>query len=73
MTGESDYGIIGVSNIDAQMKQRDALERARQERLMYNRITALSGDMLCIYVVDPETNCYSENSDANDYTALGLA
>ncbi|MBQ6343340.1 MAG: EAL domain-containing protein [Anaerolineaceae bacterium] len=73
MTGESDYVIIGISNIDAQMKQRDALERARQERLMYNRITALSGDMLCIYVVDPETNSYSEYSAANDYTALGLA
>lgn len=73
MAENSDYIIIGVSNIDAQMKQREALERIRQEQLTYSRITALSGDIICIYIVDPVTDSYNEYSATSAYEGLGLA
>ena len=71
--GDSKYIIIGVNNIDAQMKQQQALERVKQERLTYSRISALSGDLICIYTVDPETDHYQEYSSTEDYEELGLA
>ena len=64
--------IIGVSNVDAQMKQQETLERMREERITYDRISALSGDYICIYTVDPETDRYSEYYAAQDYLRLGL-
>ena len=67
------YLIIGVSNVDTQMKQREALEQIRQERIATSRIMALSGNYICIYIVDPETDQYLEFSASADYENLGLA
>ena len=64
--------IIGVSNVDAQMKQREAMERVKAERVTYARITALSGDCICLYTVDPETGRYSEYSATSAYEGLGI-
>ncbi len=36
-------------------------------------ITALSGDYIAIYTVDPETDHYTEYSSTSDYEGLGLA
>ncbi len=69
----SKYIIIGVNNVDDQMRQKAALEQMRQEQVAYSRIMALSGDFVCIYIVDPETNDYSEYSAASDFASLGLA
>ena len=65
--------IIGVNNVDAQMRQKEVLEKARQAQLTYARINALSGDYLAIYLVDPETDHYTESSATLDYEGLGLA
>ena len=67
------YIIVGVNNIDAQMKQREAFERIKQERLTYSRMAALAGDLICIYMVDPVTDEYSEYSVTAEYEGLGLA
>ena len=72
-TGNDKYVIIGVSNIDAQMKQQEAMERLQQEQITYSRITALTGDILCIYTVDPVTDHYTEYSATLDYSNLGIA
>ena len=48
--------IIGVSDVDAQMKEREIYEKAKEERLIYSRMNALSGDYICFYTVDPETD-----------------
>ncbi len=64
--------IIGVSNVDAQMKQQEALERVKEEQATYERITALSGDYICIYTVNPEADTYTEYSASNEYDQLGL-
>ncbi|MBQ4512728.1 MAG: hypothetical protein II969_07025 [Anaerolineaceae bacterium] len=67
------YIIVGVNNIDAQMKQREAFERIKQERLTYSRMAALAGDLICIYMVDPVTDEYSEYNVTAEYEGLGLA
>ena len=65
--------IIGVNNVDAQMKYQEAIERMQEEHTTYSRITALSGDYIAIYTVDPQTNHYVEYSATKDYEGLGLA
>ena len=64
--------ILGVSDIDAQMKQREAIERMREERVTYQRVAALSGGYICIYTVDIATGGYVEYSATHDYEGLGL-
>ena len=65
--------IFGVYNVDEQMKYRETLQRLDEERTTYSRITALSGDFICIYTVDPETERYVEYSATSDYDELGFA
>ena len=72
MTGDGHHIIIGVTNVDAQMKQQEALKRIQEEEITYARITALSGDYLCIYTMDPRTEEYSEYSATRNYEVLGL-
>lgn len=59
--------VISVSDIDELMKQRQAEEQIKEERVIYARLHALAGNFICIYVVDPETNHYREVSATEDY------
>ncbi len=60
--GDRRHLVVGVSNIDAQMRRQEAMERVKEERTTYARVTALSGDFLVIYTVDPDTSSYVEFS-----------
>ena len=73
MRSDSKHIIIGVNNVDSQVRQKMELERHARERETYERITALSGDFICIYTVDPETDEYTEFSATTMYEGLGLA
>ena len=73
MQQDSRHIIIGVSNVDAQMREKEALERIESERITFSRVAALSGGYICIYTVDPETDSYMEYSATRDYEGLGLA
>jgi hypothetical protein len=64
--------IIGISTIDAQVRQREKLEEIQRERDSFARITALSEDYLSLYSVDPETGNYVEYSTTDYYDALGF-
>ena len=64
--------IIAVSNVDAQMKAREDQERMKEERQVYSRIAALSGEYITIYTVDPETEHYVEYTSSELYGKLGL-
>lgn len=64
--------VIGISNVDAQMKQQEAMERVEEERTTYARITALSGDYIAIYTVNPSTDDFREYSASKEYDRLGL-
>lgn len=69
---EEGYIILGVSNVDAHMKSREAAERMKEEQATYQRINALAGGYLCIYTVDPETSRYSQYSATPDYEGMGI-
>lgn len=64
--------IIALSNVDSQVKQKKLAEQAQQERLIYSRLMSLSGDFICLYVVDPETEEFTEYSASKDYSELNL-
>ncbi len=40
------------------MRQQEALNRLKEERVTFSRISALSGEYICFYAVDPETDHY---------------
>ena len=65
--------IIGINNVDAQMRQKEDIERLETENATYARISALMGDFIAIYTVDPETNNYMEYSASNEYSELGAS
>lgn len=58
--------ILGVSIIDARMKQLEEEKRLRQERASLGRIAALSPDYIVLYTVDPETGRYTQYSPSNE-------
>ncbi|MBR6184921.1 MAG: EAL domain-containing protein [Clostridia bacterium] len=72
MQQDARHIIIGVSNVDMQTRQREALERVQAERATYARISALSDDYICIYTVDPKTNRFTVYSAITTYDGLGL-
>lgn len=60
--------VIAVSDIDKLMKRRFAEERIQEERTIYARLHALTGNFIVIYVVDPETDRYREFSATENHT-----
>ena len=59
--------VIAVSDIDELMLKRQAEERVREERIIYARLHALTGNFIVVYVVDPETDSYREFSATTNY------
>ena len=65
--------IIGVSNIDAQIKQKKMLEKLRVNEISYSRFMALTGDFICIYTVDIDTESYREYGADSTVKKLGIS
>ena len=65
--------IIGISNVDTQMKDRMAAEHAAEERKSYQRLSALNGNLIVLYYVDVESDQYTEFSASKEYDDLGIA
>ena len=65
--------IIGVNNVDSQMRQQEAIERLQEEKTTYSRISALMGDFIAIYTVDPESGNYMQYSASRDYSELATS
>ena len=59
--------VLAVSDIDELMQQRQEEARLQEERLIYARLHALTGNFICVYVVDPATDDYREFSATDDY------
>lgn len=62
--------IVGISDVDAQTREQEAFERIKEERITFNRISALSSDFINIYSVDPNTGFYEIfkiNPEYKDY------
>ncbi len=63
--------IIGVSIIEAHMREKRRLEEMRKEREMLIRVMALSDGYLSMFTVDPKTGKYIECSSSDDFDSLG--
>ncbi|MER1993364.1 MAG: GGDEF domain-containing protein [Eubacteriales bacterium] len=61
-----------LQEADRRMEQRLAEERALEEHTAFARISALGGEYLSIYIVDPETEHYHEYSANAAFKSLGL-
>ena len=72
MQNDRKHIIIGVSNIDAQMKEKMQLEQAKQDRIVFSRMMALSGDYICIYIIDLKTNSYIEYRSTAEFQEMGI-
>ena len=72
MQHNNKFIIIGVSNVDIQTRQKMQLEQARRDQLVYSRMMALSGDYVCIYIIDPETNSYVEYQASSEFETIGI-
>ncbi|MBR2697093.1 MAG: EAL domain-containing protein [Clostridia bacterium] len=73
MQTDRNHIIIGISIIDAQMKQEEAQNRIQRERDALARVMALSEGYLSLYSVDPDTGRYIEYSASDEYETLGFA
>ena len=65
--------IVGISNINSLVKGREAIRQAEEERKTYIRLSALNGNLMVLYYVDPETEDYTEFSTSERFEELGLA
>ena len=73
MESDAVHIIIGISIIDAQMKQQEEENRLRQERIALGRIAALSTDYIVLYTVDPATGHYIQYNPSDEFKSFGLA
>ena len=65
--------ILGVSIIDAHMKQKEHYNELQKERETLVRVMALSDGYLSLFTVDPKTGKYVEYSSSEDFDSLGAA
>jgi hypothetical protein len=63
--------ILGVSIIDAHMKEKERFEQMQKEREMLVRVMALSDGYLTMFTVDPKTGSFIEYSSSEDFDSLG--
>ncbi len=70
---DGDHIIIGINNVDVQMRQQEALERLKEERMSFSRINALNGDFIAYYTINPYNDHYFEFSASSAYASLGVS
>ena len=67
MEDDENLIVIAVQDIDEKVKHREEEKRIQEERVIYARLHALTGNFVCVYVVDPESGSYREFSAADHY------
>ena len=67
MEDDARFVVFAISDVDELMRQRRAEEKIQEERIVYARLHALTGNFIVVYTVDPETNRYREFSATVDY------
>ena len=72
MVRDDKHLVVGVNNVDAQMRIQEEMERAKEERITFSRISALTRNYICIYTVDPKTEHYTEYNVSSTYEQLQL-
>ena len=73
MEDDKRFMIIGISDADEQTRRQKEIERLAEEQIAYERLKALVGEFLCIFVVIPETGNYRQFSSTSGFDSLELA
>ena len=69
----SDYFVLGVLNIDEQVRRREEEQETARQKEIYNQITtSLAEHFDTLYYVDVETGTYAEISSTDDYKKLNV-
>ncbi|MBR0379561.1 MAG: EAL domain-containing protein [Mogibacterium sp.] len=69
---DDEHLVIGINDMDAYMRHQEALERAQAERTTYARITALAGNFIAIFTVDPVTDDYVRYTSTAVFDTYGI-
>ena len=69
---DENFIILSLADVDEQMKHQQAAQRIQEERISYGRISALSGEYMCIYVVVPETGRYRVYSSTAGFDSFAM-
>lgn len=72
MEDDNRFIVIGISDVDEETKSRQAAERLMEESIAYSRLSALSGEYICVYVVVPETGRYREYSASSGFESFAI-
>ncbi len=72
MMDDDESIIISLSDVDEQVRKQKLIDQLAQERLAYSRFNALNGDLVCMYVVEPQSGRYWEYSSARGTDLLGM-
>ena len=72
-SSDPDHIIIGITNVDAQMKEHIYAENAKEDQKAYLRLNAFSRNLIAFYVVDPETDEYTEFNSTSEFEELGIS
>ena len=70
--GKGNQVIVGINNVDSQIKNREIVERAKEERQIYQRIGALTGNFIFIFTVDPETGHFFKYNPTHISSDMGI-
>ncbi|MCR5149905.1 MAG: amino acid permease [Clostridiales bacterium] len=73
MEDDERFMVLGITDVDEHVRHRREVERMYEERLAYSRMNALTGDYLCVYVVEPKTGQYHEFSVTKEFEEFALA
>ena len=72
ITGDDHHIIIGVTNVDSQVKDRLVVQQAKEEQKSYLRLSALNGNLLALYYIDTEDDSYTEFRSSEEFKKLGI-
>ena len=73
MQHDPSHIIIGVTNVDKQIKQEKLMEKVHRNEMVFSRIIALSNEFICLYTVDIKTDDYIEVNAADKYKGFNFA
>ena len=64
--------ILGYVDNDEELRRKEEMERILNECKTYSRITALSGNYITLYTIDPETDHFIQYTLSDKFTKLGV-
>jgi diguanylate cyclase (GGDEF)-like protein len=70
MRDDERFIVVAVSDIDELVMKRRAEERIREERIVYARLHAITGNFIAVYVVEPDTGHYRQFSSTETIERL---